>query len=103
MDGDVQQAKVGTGRGKGRHKQQLLLQRTGGVDSGAGYYVWKSLGSCGRTKGMKKLLHDPIVNSTALTDSQVGIYIHLDPPAAHTINIEPMTPEYWESMVYLPS
>lgn len=52
---------------------------------------------------MKKLLHDPIVNSTALTDSQVGIYIHLDPPAAHTINIEPMTPEDWESMVYLPS
>lgn len=52
---------------------------------------------------MKKRLYNPIVNSTVLTDGQVGIYIHLDPPVAHTINIEPMTPEDWESMVYLPS
>ncbi|KAK9596281.1 Peroxisome biosynthesis protein pex1 [Aspergillus fumigatus] len=27
---------------------------------------------------------------------KVGIYIHLDPPVAHTINIEPLTPEDWE-------
>lgn len=33
---------------------------------------------------------------------QVGIYIHLDPPVAHTINIEPLTPEDWESMRYPP-
>ncbi|GAB1211887.1 hypothetical protein ATERTT37_001011 [Aspergillus terreus] len=26
----------------------------------------------------------------------VGIFIHLDPPVAHTINIEPLTPEDWE-------
>ncbi|EYE95678.1 AAA family ATPase peroxin 1 [Aspergillus ruber CBS 135680] len=26
----------------------------------------------------------------------VAIYIHLDPPVAHTVNIEPMTPEDWE-------
>lgn len=32
---------------------------------------------------------------------QVGLFIHLDPPVAHTINIEPMTPEDWESTVYL--
>ncbi|PYI05842.1 AAA+-type ATPase [Aspergillus sclerotiicarbonarius CBS 121057] len=32
-----------------------------------------------------------------LADGQrVGIYIHLDPPVAHTINIEPLTPEDWE-------
>ncbi|EAW13890.1 AAA family ATPase peroxin 1 [Aspergillus clavatus NRRL 1] len=28
---------------------------------------------------------------------KVGIYIHLDPPVAHTINIEPLTPEDWET------
>ncbi|KAF2084231.1 AAA-domain-containing protein [Saccharata proteae CBS 121410] len=27
---------------------------------------------------------------------QVGILLHLDPPMAHTINIEPMTPADWE-------
>ncbi|KAI9372083.1 P-loop containing nucleoside triphosphate hydrolase protein [Aspergillus egyptiacus] len=27
---------------------------------------------------------------------RVGILIHLDPPVAHTINIEPLTPEDWE-------
>ncbi|KAL4783989.1 P-loop containing nucleoside triphosphate hydrolase protein [Aspergillus varians] len=27
---------------------------------------------------------------------KVGIFIHLDPPVAHTINIEPLTPEDWE-------
>ncbi|PWY73700.1 AAA-domain-containing protein [Aspergillus heteromorphus CBS 117.55] len=27
---------------------------------------------------------------------RVGIYIHLDPPVATTINIEPLTPEDWE-------
>ncbi|GFF54881.1 peroxisome biosynthesis protein PAS1 [Aspergillus udagawae] len=27
---------------------------------------------------------------------KVGIYIHVDPPVAHTINIEPLTPEDWE-------
>ncbi|RAH74411.1 AAA family ATPase peroxin 1 [Aspergillus aculeatinus CBS 121060] len=32
-----------------------------------------------------------------LADGQkVGIYIHLDPPVAHTISIEPLTPEDWE-------
>ncbi|KAL4743745.1 P-loop containing nucleoside triphosphate hydrolase protein [Aspergillus similis] len=32
-----------------------------------------------------------------LGDGQrVGIFIHLDPPVAHTINIEPLTPEDWE-------
>ena len=30
---------------------------------------------------------------------QVGLFIHIDPPVAHTINIEPLTPEDWESMV----
>ncbi|KAL4979830.1 P-loop containing nucleoside triphosphate hydrolase protein [Aspergillus desertorum] len=27
---------------------------------------------------------------------RVGIFIHVDPPVAHTINIEPLTPEDWE-------
>ncbi|KAL6238726.1 hypothetical protein BDW75DRAFT_6205 [Aspergillus navahoensis] len=27
---------------------------------------------------------------------RVGVFIHLDPPVAHTINIEPLTPEDWE-------
>ncbi|KAL3475810.1 AAA+-type ATPase [Aspergillus californicus] len=27
---------------------------------------------------------------------KVGIFIHIDPPVAHTINIEPLTPEDWE-------
>ncbi|KAJ5172588.1 hypothetical protein N7492_005181 [Penicillium capsulatum] len=27
---------------------------------------------------------------------QVGLLVHLDPPIAHTINIEPLTPEDWE-------
>ncbi|KAL4956146.1 P-loop containing nucleoside triphosphate hydrolase protein [Aspergillus filifer] len=32
-----------------------------------------------------------------LSDGQrVGIFIHIDPPVAHTINIEPLTPEDWE-------
>ncbi|KGO76882.1 ATPase, AAA-type, core [Penicillium italicum] len=32
-----------------------------------------------------------------LTEGQkVGLFIHLDPPVAHTINIEPLTPEDWE-------
>ncbi|KAJ5346538.1 hypothetical protein N7541_009020 [Penicillium brevicompactum] len=32
-----------------------------------------------------------------LADGQkVGLFIHLDPPIAHTINIEPLTPEDWE-------
>lgn len=28
--------------------------------------------------------------------SKVGIYLHIDPPLAHTINIEPLTPTDWE-------
>ncbi|KKK27065.1 peroxisome biosynthesis protein [Aspergillus rambellii] len=32
-----------------------------------------------------------------LTEGQrIGIFIHVDPPVAHTINIEPLTPEDWE-------
>ncbi|KAJ5113210.1 hypothetical protein N7456_001744 [Penicillium angulare] len=32
-----------------------------------------------------------------LADGQkVGLLVHLDPPVAHTINIEPLTPEDWE-------
>ncbi|OQD81799.1 hypothetical protein PENANT_c025G02492 [Penicillium antarcticum] len=32
-----------------------------------------------------------------ITEGQkVGLFIHLDPPIAHTINIEPLTPEDWE-------
>ncbi|KAJ5327913.1 hypothetical protein N7452_008303 [Penicillium brevicompactum] len=32
-----------------------------------------------------------------LADGQkAGLFIHLDPPIAHTINIEPLTPEDWE-------
>lgn len=27
---------------------------------------------------------------------QIGLLVHLDPPAAHTINIEPLTPADWE-------
>ncbi|OJJ46641.1 hypothetical protein ASPZODRAFT_66419 [Penicilliopsis zonata CBS 506.65] len=30
---------------------------------------------------------------------KVGLFIHLDPPVAHTINIEPLTPEDWEMVV----
>lgn len=33
-----------------------------------------------------------------LTSYQIGLFVHLDPPVAHTINIEPLTPEDWESM-----
>lgn len=29
--------------------------------------------------------------------SQVGILLHLDPPLAHTVHIEPLTPADWES------
>jgi peroxin-1 len=29
---------------------------------------------------------------------RVGILLHVDPPQAHTINIEPLTPVDWESM-----
>ena len=47
-----------------------------------------------RAKGYVDLFDRPL---TFLT-SQVGLFIHLDPPVAHTINIEPMTPEDWESM-----
>jgi len=28
--------------------------------------------------------------------SKVGVYLHVDPPLAHTINIEPLTPTDWE-------
>ena len=28
---------------------------------------------------------------------QVGISLHLDPPVAHTVHIEPLTPADWES------
>ncbi|KAJ9224848.1 hypothetical protein DTO021C3_2880 [Paecilomyces variotii] len=32
-----------------------------------------------------------------LTEGQkVGLFVHLDPPVAHTINIEPLTPTDWE-------
>lgn len=28
---------------------------------------------------------------------QVGISLHMDPPIAHTVHIEPLTPADWES------
>ena len=28
---------------------------------------------------------------------QVGVSLHLDPPVAHTVHIEPLTPADWES------
>lgn len=32
-----------------------------------------------------------------LSSLQVGVQLHLDPPLAHTVNIEPLTPADWES------
>ena len=32
---------------------------------------------------------------------QVGISLHLDPPMAHTVHIEPLTPADWESKCFL--
>lgn len=32
---------------------------------------------------------------------QVGLMLHLDPPIAHTVHIEPLTPADWESK-YIP-
>lgn len=33
-----------------------------------------------------------------LADGQkLGVLLHLDPPVAHTVNIEPLTPADWES------
>ncbi|TQN74109.1 Peroxisome biosynthesis protein PAS1 [Colletotrichum shisoi] len=38
-----------------------------------------------------------LANTLGLTDGQrVTASIHVDPPVAHTINIEPLTPEDWE-------
>ena len=38
-----------------------------------------------------------LASTLGLTDSQkVMATVHVDPPVAHTINIEPMTPEDWE-------
>ena len=38
---------------------------------------------------------------TAIEDAkvvmQVGVSLHLDPPMAHTVNIEPLTAADWES------
>lgn len=34
---------------------------------------------------------------TLLTTRQIGLLLHLDPPVAHTVNIEPLTPADWES------
>ena len=35
--------------------------------------------------------------AVGLAESQkVGLLLHLDPPVAHTVNIEPLTPEDWE-------
>lgn len=30
---------------------------------------------------------------------KVELLLHLDPPLAHTVNIEPLTPADWESKV----
>ena len=35
-------------------------------------------------------------------DRQVAVSLHVDPPLAHTVNIEPLTPTDWESMLELP-
>ncbi len=42
-------------------------------------------------------LDDTFAGLLGLVEGQkVGIFIHLDPPVAHTVNIEPLTPADWE-------
>lgn len=49
----------------------------------------------GLSEGQKVFLNDRCAGG--VLTCQVGLFVHLDPPVAHTINIEPLTPEDWES------
>ncbi|KAK1532498.1 ATPase [Colletotrichum costaricense] len=55
-------------------------------------------GASGREQEVAQVEIDATLASTlGLTDGQkVTASIHVDPPVAHTINIEPLTPEDWE-------
>ena len=37
---------------------------------------------------------------SVLTRLQIGVLLHVDPPSASTVNIEPLTPADWESKCY---
>lgn len=53
----------------------------------------------GLTDGQKVPLYLSMVFVAKFVNEflQVSISLHLDPPQAHTINIEPLTPADWES------
>lgn len=55
----------------------------------------------GLAEGQKVSLstYFPIPIELAELVAKVGLLLHLNPPLAHTINIEPLTPADWESKV----
>lgn len=57
----------------------------------------------GLAEGQKVSLSTLISTSIELAELalKVGLLLHLNPPLAHTINIEPLTPADWESKAAL--
>ncbi len=101
-----------------QYKTKALSSGTHAGENGAGFqksiYVgWTGMPSRRRPAlGMNKTgyangareqeispveIDDKFAGLLGLIEGQkVGIFIHLDPPVAHTVNIEPLTPADWE-------
>lgn len=52
----------------------------------------------GISDGLKVGQRDQLSHKALADISQISVVLHVDPPLAHTVNIEPMTPTDWDSM-----
>lgn len=91
VDWHAEQAKACAGS---RPRGDQQLQRARDLNRRAGHNVRKASRACRWAEGMFSFY---MYSAHVVNSLQVGLLVHLDPPVAHTINIEPLTPEDWES------
>ena len=70
-----------------KRKTPSIIGRDGGRGSKEEIAVVEISSAYGRTLGL-------------VQGQKIGIKLHLDPPLAHTIHIEPLTPSDWESTMF---
>lgn len=70
-----------------KRKTPGIIGRDGGRGSKEDIAVVEISSAYGRTLGLAQ-------------GQKIGVKLHLDPPLAHTIHIEPLTPSDWESKMF---
>ena len=92
MDGNGQRIEIRTCNGQDWEKSQRDIW-IGRIGLCFWAHAWSGRWSEGRR-------HTTLAMET-LRPLQVNVLLHLDPPLAHTVNVEPLTPADWESTIMI--